>query len=187
MNRFPLLIVSVASLFVAGLREQFCTANVSTSTAQGTHGGPMTYRVDAALTKTNLLVKAGTDERHVDICGAADFPVGLAIGEAENIEDTIGVEPLVSGVTKLARCATALTAGIPLYTAANGLVQAEPSVAGTYYKVGHSKRLAVQEGSSDYQIEFEAHFPVKVKVVATPSTVADVAAALNTPALVKFL
>src|SRR4051812_9554349 len=104
MNHFKLILSSVAALFVSGLREQFATANASVSTAQGTHPGAQTFRVDAALTKTFLLVKAGTDERHVDVCGAANYPVGIAIGEAETIEDTVGVEPLAPGQTLMARC-----------------------------------------------------------------------------------
>lgn len=187
MDRIKLTILSVCALIVGALREQFATANVSVETAQGTHGGANTYKVDAALAKTHLLLKAGTDAWHVDICGANDFPVGLNIGEAEAIEDTIAVESLRSGETKLARCATAIAVGVDLYAAAAGLVQGIPAVAGTYYKVGRSKRLAVLESTTNYVIEFEAHYPVRVDLVSGASTAAHIITAMAAPAHVIFI
>jgi hypothetical protein len=188
MNQLKLTLLCVSALFVSGLRKQFSTANVEG--AAGTHGpGPLTRRADVAFTKTNLLCKAGTDAFHVDICGAADYPVGISTDEAAAAEDLMNVAPLGSSTqgTRKARCATALAAGIDLYTAAAGLVQGEPTGAGTFYYVGRSEAAAQIVGTSDYYIEFSPRPPLKLVVAAAPSTVGNIATALATPTLVKFL
>lgn len=187
MNKFSLIITSVCALFVAGLREQFCTANVET--AAGTHAGSFGRRADAgaALNKKYLLYKKGSDERHVTVCGAADYPVGSSGDEAGAAEDLIHIAPLAGGDTRLLRCATALGDDIDVYTAAGGLVQAEPALAGTYYKVGRTVATAVQEGTNDYHIAVAPIEPIKLVVAAQPGTVGAIAAAMNGAQLVKFL
>lgn len=188
MKQFKLIILSAAALFVAGLREQFCTANVES--AAGTHAGPLTRRADGAITPRHCLVKKGSDDFHVALCGASDYPTGICDDEASAAEDIVAIWPLGStggkGTRKI-RVASALSDEIDLYTAANGLAQAEPGSAGTYWKIGRTVGDAVQVGSSDYEIEFAPQQPVKLTVAATPSTVGNIAAAFATPGLVKFL
>lgn len=204
-----LILLAFAGLFVGGLRGQFATANVETAT--GTHRVHQ-RRADAAHSYTHLLVKSGSDAFHAAVCGAANRPIGSTTDSPDAAEDLFNVDPLSrSDQSRRLRCATALAADIDLYTAANGFVQAEPTVAGTYYRVGRSVALAVQEGSSNYVIEATTHAPVKVVVIAaftstdgTAAGAADLAAlkaeaekigddlralgaALATPAEVKVL
>lgn len=185
MNRFKIILLAFCGLFVGGLRNAFSTANAETAT--GTHE-VLSRRADAAHTYTHLLVKTGSDNFHAAVAGAADFPIGSTTDSPAAAEDIFNVDPLThNNKTRRLRCATALAADIDIYAAANGFVQGEPGTAGTYWLIGRSVALAVQEASSNYVIEVATHRPIKVKVVATPSTVADVAAGLASPALVKFL
>jgi hypothetical protein len=80
--------------------------------------------------------------------------------------------------TRVLRVATAVAAGVDLYTAAGGFVQALPAVAGTYYRVGRSVALAVQEGAGLYSVEVATHAPVKTIVIAaaTATAATDIAA-----------
>jgi hypothetical protein len=165
MNRLSLILFSVCALFVRGLREQFCTANVEG--AAGSHGGAITKRAAGAFPRTHLLVKKGIDVFHGDICGASDYPIGITDDQPENAEDVFFVRPLGStpGSVKVA-VGSAIADSLPLYTAANGLAQGEPAVAGTYYKVGHSIATAEEGSDGNYTIEMEPIMPVKLIVVA---------------------
>ena len=59
----------------------------------------------------------------------------------------------------------AITVGSDVYTAANGKVQDEPAIVGTYYRVGR----AITAASADAQTLVVAHYaPVKVIVLALP-------------------
>lgn len=149
---------------LAGIRSSFCTANVE-GTA-GTHK-VLSQRADAAHTNTHLLIKAGSDAFHGAVCGAANYPIGITTDAPEAAEDLFNVQPLgIEGTTRKVRVATALGANIDLYTAANGFAQAEPTVAGTYYRIGRSVAAAGQVGSSNYIQEFAPCSPVKVVVIA---------------------
>lgn len=159
-----LILISLAALFVGGLREQFSTPNVET--AQGTHK-ILSLRADAAHSYSNLLIKVGSDSRHGAVCGAANYPIGITTDQPEAAEDLFNVTPLeIAETTRKVRVATAIAADVDLYTAANGFAQVEPTVAGTYYKIGRSKYLAVQAGTGDYLSEFVPRAPVKVVVIA---------------------
>jgi hypothetical protein len=160
MNRFKLIALASSAFFVAGLREQFCTANVEG--AAGTHPrGAMTFRADAASTLTHLLYKKGTDQRHAAVCGATDYPIGTSDDQPGAAEDIFCVVALgTDPSTRLFRCATAIADNVDLFTAANGLV----STTGTtgMYKFGRSKQTAVQVGTGDYLIEAAPCTPVVV-------------------------
>lgn len=176
MKHIKLLFLAIAGLFVGGLRETFATANVETAT--GTHK-VFSQRADAAHSYTHLLIKAGTDAFHGAVCGAANYPIGSTTDSPDAAEDIFQVDPLNrTDASRRLRCATAIAAGIDLYTAANGFVQALPAVAGTYWRVGRSAALAVQEGSSNYVIEAVTRPPVKVIVIAaaTGTAATDIAA-----------
>lgn len=165
MKNTKLILISLAALFVGGLRDAFCTANVEGAT--GTHAGAFTRRADAAHTATHLVLKQGTDARHVAICGAADRPIGTTQDQPSAAEDIIAVDPLSSGTpgTRKFRCATALAANIDIFTAANGLVRALPgSGGGTAYLVGHTIELAGQVGTSDYLVEAIPCTPVATTI-----------------------
>lgn len=167
---------AAASLFVGGLRENFASANVETAT--GTHK-VLSLRADAAHSYTHLLIKAGTDAFHGAVCAANTYPIGSTTDSPDAAEDIFQVAPLnISEHTRRLRCTTAIAAGVDLFAAANGFVSALPAVAGTYYKVGRSVALAVQEGSSNYVIEATVRPPVKTLVIAaaTGTAATDIAA-----------
>jgi hypothetical protein len=185
MKSIRLFLLALAGLFVSRLRKPFATANAETAT--GTHE-VLNLRADAAHSYTHLLIKAGTDAFHGAVCGAANRPIGSTSDSPDAAEDIFHVDPLERSVrTRRLRCATALAANIDVYTAANGFVQAEPGSAGTYWLVGRTVALAVQEGSGNYVVEVAPRAPVQLTVAAAPSTVANIATALATPGLVKFL
>ena len=186
-----LMLISFLSLFVSGLREQFCTANVET--AAGTHK-VLSRRADAAHSTRYLLVKQGTDALHAAVAGAGDYPIGSTSDTPAAAEDLLNVNPLSnSEYTRQLRATTALAAGVDVYGAANGFVTALPSVAGTYYKVGQTVAAAVQEASSLYAVEVAPSAPVKTLVIATATGTAatDIAALFTAlqsgPAVVKSL
>lgn len=154
MKHTKLLLLSLAALFVGGIRDQFATANAEGAT--GTHPGAFTRRADAAHTATHLVLKQGTDAFHVAVAGASDRPIGTTQDQPSAAEDIIAVDPLSSGTpgTRKFRCATALASNIDIFTAASGLVRALPgSGGGTAYLVGHTIKLAVQVGTNDYVVE----------------------------------
>lgn len=163
MKAFKLLLLSILGLFVGGLREQFATANGETSA--GTHKA-LARRSDAAHSYTHLLIKAGSDAGHGAVCGAANYPIGTTTDSPDAAEYLFHVTPLNSSEhTRKVRVATALAAGIDLYTAANGFAQGEPAVAGTYYRIGRSVAAAVQESAGNYIQEFAPCAPVKVVII----------------------
>lgn len=176
MKSIRLTILALVGVFVGGLRSQFATANVETSA--GAHK-VLTRRADAALTSRYLLVKSGSDALHSAVCGAADYPIGSTSDTPGAAEDIINVNPLSnSEYTRQLRAATALAAGVDVYTAANGFVQGLPGTAGTVYKVGRTVAAAVQEASNSYTVEVAPCSPVKTLVIAaaTGTAATDVAA-----------
>ena len=168
-------VLATVSLF--GLcRERLATAN--TETAPGTHK-MRNLRADAAHSYTHLLIKTGSDAFHGAVCGASDYPIGSTTDSPEAAEDIFHVNPLNNSEhTRRLRCATAIAADTDLYAAANGFVSAIPGTAGTYYHVGRSVALAVQEGSSNYVVEAVVHAPRKTLVIAaaTGTAATDIAA-----------
>lgn len=176
MNCLKLIL---AALFapVAGVRRQgFRTANAET--AAGTHE-VLTRRADGAHATRYLLVKSGSDALHAAVAGAADYPIGTTSDTPGAAEDIINVLPLNSTKhTRLLRVATAVPAGVDLYTGADGFAQALPAVAGTYYRVGRSVAAAAQEGAGLYAVEAATHAPVKTIVIAAATGTAgtDIAA-----------
>lgn len=188
MKHLRILLFSFAALFVSGLRDQFATANAETAT--GTNE-TLTRLSDAQFTSTHCLVKKGTDDFHVNLAGASDYPIGSTTDCPFAAEDPLNVTPLNdSKHTRRLRCATALGNDIDVYTAASGFVQAEPGTAGVYYKVGRTVALAVQELSSNYIVEVAPCAPQKMTVIAaaTGTAATDIAAiftAIATPTLLK--
>ena len=176
---------AAASLFVGGLRGQFATANAETAT--GTDK-VFTRRADEALSHTPLRVRQTSDAFHVAICDVPSRPFGSTSDSPDNAEDILHVDPLNrTDSSRRLRCATALAADIDVYTAANGFVQAEPSTPGIYWLVGRTAALAVQEAAGLYTVQVVTQPPVRLTVAAAPGTVGNIATALATPGLVKFL
>jgi hypothetical protein len=184
--------------------------------AEGRHqSGRITKTADVDFASRYLLVKTGTDIDHIAICGAADRPMGVCpdspLTGALAAVNVLGAATETQLMT--ASGAIALQGGV--YTDANGMVQADPTVAGTYWLVGTALNPTTLSGDT---IEVEPIRPLKVVVLAKFNSVqnattaavdlatsealanalkanynalqTDVAAlgtALGTPALVKVL
>jgi len=124
-------------------RRRLALANI----AEGTHEGVVTRKTDAAVTTRNLLGKNGSDAAHVAAAGANDLPIGVITDEAADAEESVAVALLgVSKRTLLLVAVEAISAGAPVYTAANGKVQDLPAGAGTYYEVGLALSAATADG-----------------------------------------
>ncbi len=172
-----LLIIGLLLALQMSFTRRYRTVNAESSV--GTHC-VLNLLADAAHSYTHLLIKAGTDSDHGAVCGAANYPIGLTTDAPAAAEDVFNVEPLGVGTgTRKVRVATALGANIDLYTAANGFAQAEPGVAGTYYRIGRSIKAAVQVGSGDYVIEFAPAQPLPLVVLALPGNVDNEIGALT--------
>lgn len=128
--------------------------------AEGVHEGAITRKVDAALSVENLLVKRGSDDDHVAVCGASDCPQGTVSDTPSEAEEYVGVNLLGCAKSTLKMVAVgAVTAG-PLFTAAGGKVQNLPSAPGTYYQVGNGLHAAAAAA----EVEVDPCCPIKTVV-----------------------
>lgn len=124
---------SPGTAFVQG--EQIALANAE---AEGTHlSGILSKRADGAIGRF-LLVKPGSDEDHIVVATAADFPYGLTLDEGAVAEDLVQVQALCAGGTvKLQTDGSgALVAGDFLIPAAAGQVKKMAATVGQQYIVG---------------------------------------------------
>jgi hypothetical protein len=115
--------------------------------AEGTHDGNITKQTDAVITERFLLAKIGSTAARVDICGAADTPIGVINDEAAAIGDNINVKLLGSSRTTLRMVASAAIAqGALIEPAASGRVQTKGVGAGTHWVVGRALDAAANAG-----------------------------------------
>ena len=114
--------------------------------AEGTHAdGQLTKVLDAAVTDRYLLGKIGDSATDIDICGASDKPLAIIEDEGDAGDyATCAVLGVASGTRRMV-AAEVIAQGDELYTAANGQVQNEPAVAGTYYWVGKALTAAAAQ------------------------------------------
>ena len=160
---FFLPLITVLSLFVGGLRRQFCTANDEGTT--GRHSGSTTKLADAAFATRHLLVKIGSDSDHVNVTGAGDRPYGVTDDCPAAGGDPINVRFLTaSHGTKRLVATGAIAEDVDVYTAPNGQVQPLPVAAGNYWHVGRTVRAAAQAGDGNYYVEVETYKPSQVVV-----------------------
>lgn len=118
-------------------------------------------RADAAHSKRYLLVKHGTDENHLAVCGASDWPLGVCPDQPAAAEDPAACAALGATLgTMLMQASEALAITDEVYTAANGEVQNLPAGAGTYYKVGRPYKAVGAAGP----VQVIPCYPVKVVV-----------------------
>jgi hypothetical protein len=141
-----------------GTRRLVALANI----AEGTHEGVITKLADGAITTRFLVGKAGSDIHHVVACGASDDPIGVIEDEASAAEDAMAVALFgASGRTLKVVASEPITAGVRVYTAANGKVQDLPEGAGTYYLLGRALQAAGADGDV---IEIDPCFPIATVV-----------------------
>lgn len=94
---------------------------------------------DGAIATRHLLVKRGTDDKHIALAGAADTPYGICTDEASAAEEPVNVRLLAcaSQTVKLVSDGSgALAFGDILVPAASGKVKKIAAGAGNYYVVG---------------------------------------------------
>lgn len=135
----------------------------------------LTRLADAAITTRHLLVKEGSDDNHIAITAlASDEPKGVCLDEPEAAEDAAAVRVLGSGpgTVKMVGSA-AIDESARVYTSTNGRVSGTPTVAGTYWWVG--KALSDCSGAG-VEFEVEPCLPIKVVVIAAPTSTNGTAA-----------
>lgn len=122
-------------------------------------GGLISKLSDAAITARYTLGKFGSDVDHFALCGANDLPLGVITDEpaAAEIETNLTLLGSSGDRTLLVVASEAITYGQLVYTAADGKVQNEPAVAGTYYLVGRALMSASGDG---IEFEIEPAFPI---------------------------
>lgn len=126
------------------------------------HKGSRAYKLDFAIADgvQAVLVKKGSDDNHVDVCGAGDIPLGVIYndgGAAAAIGETATVHFLGRCSIKLpATAAIAINAAV--FTAADGKAQPVPTASGTYYMFGRALTAALAAGDV---VEIETLVPLK--------------------------
>jgi hypothetical protein len=115
--------------------------------AEGTHDGNITKQTDVAITERFLLAKIGSTAARVDICTAADIPIGVIADESAAIGDSVNVKLLGSSRTTLRMVASgAIAQGALIEPAAAGRVQTKGVGAGTHWVVGRALDAAAAAG-----------------------------------------
>lgn len=120
-------------------REQ-CFANIS----EGTHPtGNITRTSDAVIAERYRLAKVGAAAGAVDVCGAADTPIGVITDEVGTIGDNVNVKLLGTGHGTVRMVASgAISEGALVEPAANGRVQTLGAGAGVHHIVGRALQAA---------------------------------------------
>lgn len=155
---------------------------IACNVGEGTHAEAMSFLTDVAMATKNLLVTCGagaSDTNHIDICAADEEPIGICPDEvsAAEVGEARAVYLLSKGGTRLGVGSAAIaTKGLWLYTAAGGKVQVEPTVAGTYWRVG--RNLSTCDGDGK-KVEIETMPPIKLVVVAAFTSTNGTAAAAS--------
>lgn len=102
--------------------------------AEGTHAGSLTLTAAEDIDSPYLLVKIDDTGNAVEICTAADLPVGLALDECDMGEGVAVALPGCAESTFMCRAASDVDAGDEVFTAADGKVA--NTATGSCYKVG---------------------------------------------------
>jgi hypothetical protein len=139
--RLPVLVVH---RFKYGGRVS-CFANVG---SEGTHReGNITKTCDAAITERYKLAKIGAAATSVDVCTAADVPLGVITDEVATIGDIVNVALLgaIRGTIKMV-ASGAIAQGALLEPAASGRVATLAVTTGTHYVVGRALDAASNAG-----------------------------------------
>lgn len=152
----------------------------------GTHpSGILSFKADAAIAVRHYLVKAGSDAYHTAVCAAAsDEPKGVCFDEADAAEDPVAVQLLgaIKG-TVLMVAGETIAVDKDVYSKGDGTIQDEPTVAGTYWKVGKSRSAS----TVGIEIEVEPILPQKVVIIANAANLATTQAAMTGGAIVIVL
>lgn len=142
-------VLSILTLFAAvavGLaawqqrRRQHTNRVALANIAEGERlSGNLTRLSDGAIASRHLLVKRGTDDKHIVLAGASDTPYGICTDEASAAEEPVNVR-LLACATQTVKFVSdgtgSLAFGDILVPAASGKVKKIAAGAGNYYVVG---------------------------------------------------
>ncbi len=110
---------AAASLFCAGLRRQFSTANANPGLANIVKES--ITKLTSAATARYLLMCKGADNDHLAISGASDVPFAVSDDSATAAEASIAFKLLGKGPCKILTAGEAMvTAGVRVYAGATG-------------------------------------------------------------------
>ncbi|HEX7860818.1 MAG TPA: capsid cement protein [Verrucomicrobiae bacterium] len=162
MKLLKLFVVLIASLPVMLARRienpgYECFANGN----EGRHAdGNISKTSDAVIAERYRLVKIGASAAAVDVCGAADTPIGVCTDEAKAIGDSVNVALLgaIKGTIRMVASA-AIAQGALLEPAANGRVATLGGGAGTHHVVGRALDAA---GAAGDVIEVQPFYFLRV-------------------------
>jgi hypothetical protein len=146
-----LLLLTVAAIaFYRRARIGEFFANVVTITSVNTfQEGRKTYLADNAFTSRYLLAKIGSDASHIDVCTAADVPLGVVPDMTPTTDVGNLTYPLpvnlfpVTNTTERMIAAGPIALGAFVSPAAVGQVQTTPATTGAYYVVGRALTAAL--------------------------------------------
>jgi hypothetical protein len=126
-----------------GEGETVLLANI----ADGTHDGNITKAADAVISERFLLAKIGSASDRVNVCAAADTPIGVITDEATAIGDLVNVSLLgARGSTVRMVASAAIVQGALIEPAASGRVQTLTGSVGTHHVVGRALDAASSAG-----------------------------------------
>lgn len=175
MNTFLLILLGVvllamclaplAALRARDLRRAAHVVAINTAPNFGTHKGVLSLESSAAIATRYLIGKIGADEGKVAVVSAtADQPLFVITDEASAAGQSVACQILgVSERTIPVVAAGAFDEAVDLYATAAGKVSVEPTVAGTYWRVGKSAQPSL---GADQKIEMIPCEPERLVVVA---------------------
>lgn len=153
------LILAIGLLFSV-FRSQPRGKNLTAlgNVAEGRQPRVQTFLADAALAARFLLVKIGSDARHVAACGVGDVPLGVAQDTAEAAEEGVAVAKFgLHDEGAIGVASGAITAGEFLVPGAAGTVRKLPVAAGTYHIIGR----ATKDAADTDTVEYTPCFPIQ--------------------------
>ena len=181
----PTIIIAVAALLalpvVPFLARAYRRAGLTgaVNIAEGTHLNSDTRFAEEAIATKYLLVKKGTAELGILINGVNDRPCGVCTDSPASGDEGDVTFFGARNETLLVVPAANIAVNTEVYTAAGGKVSAEPTVAGTYYRVGVTKRDLIQDTPG----EIDPCEPEPLVVIAALGSVNGAIGTLNSTAV----
>ena len=162
------LLLIVAALLVCSVKppgECFANGQLVNVDPNGQATFPT---ADAAFTSRYLIAKRGTSATSINICGAADVPLGIVEDETPSDSDlnyplNVALLGAIKGTRRVIASA-AISAGDFIVPAAGGKVRTLPTSAGTYYVIGQAFAAATADGD---QLQIVPTFPTKTVVASS--------------------